>query len=259
MGRSLTGEPAWCTGEWGTCWCGSLGQNPWTSPLSSNSAPHGHKAPLCCGQLCSREKGLCAAYSFVSIPCYYCSAFAAPSTQQLSRTSTCFSFFPRKEGSFNASCAISQGCIPATTLRAAKGWGTPTPGSAAHMDSTQQGGCCGWIMSKQNLELCWAKEGASLYKCSCIPQGEHMHCIGFANSVPYECIVPFLLTPLLLNQGNGTGRKSRSHPHPEAGLATPALADRNVICLKTTNEPSLLFFFANLIPVPSVFPHRSSF
>lgn len=87
-----------------------------------------------------------------------------------------------------------------------------------------------------------------------------MHCIGFADSVAYECIVPFFLTPLLPNQGNGTGRKSRSHPHPEAGLATLALADRHVTCLKTANEPSLLFFFANLtIPVPSVFPHRSSF
>lgn len=70
--------------------------------------------------------------------------------------------------------------------------------------------------------------------------------LAFAGSVAYECIVPFLLTPCLLNQGNGTGRKSRSHPHPEAGSATTVLADRNATCLKTTNEPPLLFSFANL-------------
>lgn len=107
VGRSLTGEPALCTGEWGTCWCGSLGH--WGScpePLDITSPAVNlccramglpkHKAPLCCGELWKGEKGLCAACSFVSISCYHCSAFAASSTHQLSRIFTCFSFLQEK-------------------------------------------------------------------------------------------------------------------------------------------------------------------
>lgn len=107
VGRSLTGKPALCTGEWATCWCGSRGH--WgccpepvdiTSPaLTLHCRAQGcpsTKPPLCCGQLCRGEKGLCAACSFLSTPSYYCSAFAASSTQQLSRISTCFSFFQEK-------------------------------------------------------------------------------------------------------------------------------------------------------------------
>lgn len=151
---------------------------------------------------------------------------------------------PGKDGSFSVFCAISQGCIPATTPQAERMRYCHSKQCCTHGQHTA--GWVSWLNYEQNLELRWAKERASLYNCICVPQGEEMQRIGFADySIAYECI-PFWLSPLLLNQGNRTGRKSRSHLHPEVGLATPLLADRNVICLKTTNEPSILFFFANL-------------
>lgn len=47
---ALVGVAVWATG--------ADGQNSWTSPLSSNSAPLGHKAPLCCGS-CAAERRAC--------------------------------------------------------------------------------------------------------------------------------------------------------------------------------------------------------
>lgn len=103
VGRSLTGEPALCMVNWAlgvAVWTtGARGQNP-GHHLSSRNCTAGPGG--CQGQSPSvlqaavEGREMCAACSFLSISCSYCSAFAASSTQQLSRISTCFSFFQGK-------------------------------------------------------------------------------------------------------------------------------------------------------------------
>ena len=73
-------------------------------------------------------------------------------------------------------------------------------------------------------ELClnatWSFVGGrreQIYSNASVSHGESIHiAFVFANSMAYECITLFLLTPCLLNRGNRAERKSRSHPCPEA-------------------------------------------
>lgn len=105
-------------------------------------------------------------------------------------------------------------------------------------------------------ELClnatWSFAGGrkeQIYSNASVSHEERIQiALDFANSVAYECITLFFLTPCLLNQGNRAGRKSRSHPCPEAGSVTIALADRDFICLKTANMSPLFFSFQTKQP-----------
>lgn len=156
VGRSSAGESTLCTGWMGNLLVGqSRSQGSWPElprhhPSSSKPVLQGQCEQSCetalstkslcatagCTGSSERERrGLCAAYSFVLMSCCCCSALLQPLAPASSPELPWASLSSRKQGSCNVSCAISQGHVPVTTLKAAKGWGAATPSSDVRMGS----------------------------------------------------------------------------------------------------------------------------